>query len=132
MIARIKLALILAIAGAPSATGAQERRVEAAPREYPTLRLPVTDDCKRGSSPEDVIVCGRAGRSPFRLPLPVEPLPGSRTAGEIDQLAASEVGSEPCTTVGPNGGCGGYIPILPFVLWVVQSAVKYVEYRKDD
>jgi hypothetical protein len=128
----LKSVLIASISSASPAAHAQERRVEPEPKEYSTLRLPVADDCTRRSSPEEVIVCGRTGRSPFRLPLPVEPLPGSRTAGEIDQLGASEVGSEPCTTVGPNGGCGGYIPILPFVLWVVQSAVKYVEYRKDD
>lgn len=128
----VKLILAAATAAGPVAAHAQQLRTEPEPKQYPTLRLPVADDCRKGSSSEEVIVCGRVGRDPYRLPLPVEPLPGKRVSGEIDQVAASENGSEPCSTVGPNGGCGGFIPILPFALWVVKGAIKAVEYAKDD
>jgi len=51
-----------------------------------------TKPCARGSANGDIIVCGRRGADPNRLPLPVEPLPGDREhllPGELPRAQAS-------------------------------------------
>lgn len=124
----------LMLAATGSGAAAQVATAETAMDRYRTVFTPVArTDCPR-SGGDDILVCGRAGRpDPNRLPLPVAPLPGARLSGEApDQLAASEVGSEPCTTIGPNGGCGGYIPLLPFALWVGKAVVKAVKEAEEE
>ncbi|MEA3065057.1 MAG: hypothetical protein QOJ27_1503, partial [Sphingomonadales bacterium] len=60
---------------APPLTGEQ-----ALARQQASLRASLGLDCDRGGG--DIVVCGRAGRDPNRLPLPVPPEPGARNAGE--------------------------------------------------
>jgi len=88
-------------------------------------------DCDRGGG-EDIIVCGRAGPDPNRLPLPVQPEPGDRRSGEppdpSEVLALHK--EKTCTTTGPNQRCSGGLPILPIALWLVQTAVKAA--KSDD
>lgn len=89
--------------------------------------------CNQVVEGDEILVCGRRGRDPYRLPLPVEPMPGERVAGEPPaQLAASRDGSERCSTVGPHSSCAGFIPILPFAAWVVDSVIKGVKASKED
>jgi hypothetical protein len=131
--ARTSVIAILMLASTGSGAAAQVATAETAMDRYRDVFTPVDRaDCPR-SAGDDILVCGRSGRpDPNRLPLPVAPLPGARTGGEPpDQLAAAEVGSEPCTTIGPNGGCGGYIPILPFALWVGKAVVKAVREAEE-
>ncbi|HYE27523.1 MAG TPA: hypothetical protein VEA61_04735 [Allosphingosinicella sp.] len=101
---------------AEQAFAAQQRGLEAALGTAP---------CARDIASGDILVCGRPGREPYRLPLPVEPEPGARRPGEA--AAPSEalaLGAERCTAVGPNPRCGGGLPVIPIAIWLVQTAVK--------
>ena len=129
----VEVALIVGLSSTGPAAAAQEPTAEAAMERYRKLFKGPAAECERGSVPDEVTVCGRRTRDPYRLPLPVEPTPGTRVAGEApDQVAASEVGSEPCSTIGPMGGCGSYVPIIPFVMWVAKTAVKAVKAAEED
>ena len=129
----LKLALIVGLSSAGPAAAAQEMSADSAMERYRTLFKTPKAECERGSVADEVIVCGRRTRDPYRLPLPVEPVPGARVAGEApDQVEASEVGSERCSTIGPMGGCGSVVPILPFVMWVAKTAVKAIRAAEDE
>ena len=119
------MAAAAALVAAPlqaAPTGAAE---QALARQQQSLRTSLGLDCDRGRSAEDIVVCGRQGPDPNRLPLPVQPEPGARNAGEppvpADALALS---AEKCTTVGPNQQCSGGLPILPIALWLAKTAIK--------
>ena len=127
----VKFALIAALS--TSSAAAQDRTAEAAMERFRQLFKSQVPACPTSSAPDEVTVCGRRAQTTYRLPLPVEPLPGTRAVGDRpDQLEASEVGSEPCSTIGPNGGCGSYVPILPFVAWVAKMAVKAVKVATEE
>ena len=51
-----------------------------------------TAPCARNAAADDIVVCGRRGPDPNRLPLPVEPVPGEREhllPGELPRAQAS-------------------------------------------
>jgi hypothetical protein len=54
----------------------------------------------------EIVVCGQA-KSPYRLPLPVEPLPGEVVRGEVPSPVALTK-PETCTTVGHARGCPSF------------------------
>jgi hypothetical protein len=104
---------------------------QALARQQAGLRATIGLDCDRFRDSGDIVVCGRQGPDPNRLPLPVPPEPGARTAGEPPAPAeALALGAEKCTTVGPNQQCSGGLPIIPIAIWLVQTAVKVA--RDDD
>ena len=116
-----------AAAAAPPAPPATAE--EALARQQAGLQRSLGLDCDRGGG--DIVVCGRQGPDPNRLPLPVPPEPGARHAGEPpDPGEALALGAEKCTTVGPNQQCSGGLPIIPIAIWLVQTAVKVA--RGDD
>jgi hypothetical protein len=127
--------MLAATGGTAAAQVAPAGSAETAMDRYRHVFTPVAKaGCARTAAGEDILVCGRTGPDPNRLPLPVAPLPGARAPGgdPPDQRAAAEVGSEPCSTIGPNGGCGGYLPILPFAMWVANAAVKAVKEAREE
>ena len=122
----IAAAMLLAGASVQTAAASEPVTAEDAIARYRPSFPPVTQvDCPRGPAGPDIVICGRTGPDPNRLPLPVPPLPGARSAGEgVDQRSAEDLAEDRCNNVGNAGACGGFVPILPFALWVIKTAVK--------
>jgi hypothetical protein len=106
---------------------------EALARQQSSLRAGLGLDCTRDAG--EIVVCGRQGPDPNRLPLPVPREPGARVAGEPpDPSDALALSNQKCTTVGRDQQCSGGLPILPIAIWLVQTAVKTVKHvtREDE
>jgi hypothetical protein len=117
-----------ALASLPAQAAPTASADEAVARQQSSLRSSLGLDCDRDSG--EIVVCGRRGPDPNRLPLPVQPEPGARHRGEpADPSETLALSAEKCTTTGPNQQCGGGLPILPMAIWLVQTAVKVI---KDD
>jgi hypothetical protein len=86
-----------------------------------------TRRCPADRGEAEIVVCGQA-QSPYRLPLPVEPLPGEVVRGEVPSPVALTK-EETCTTVGHARGCPAF-DILGIGLMigkiVVEQAIKKV------
>ena len=96
---------------------------EALARQQSSLRSGLGLDCDRDAA--EIVICGRQGPDPNRLPLPVEPEPGARRSGEpVDPSATLALSAETCTTVGRNPRCNGGLPILGIALMIVQTVAK--------
>jgi len=119
------MAAAASLIAAPLAAAPPATAEDALARQQASLRASLALDCDREGGGGDIIVCGRQGPDPDRLPLPVEPEPGARHAGEPPAPSeALALGAERCTTVGPNQQCSGGLPILPLAIWLVQTAVE--------
>ncbi|HEY0412430.1 MAG TPA: hypothetical protein VGD66_04745 [Allosphingosinicella sp.] len=127
---RAAAAIFIFLLGQAAAAAAEPVSADAAMQRYRQVFQPPATRCAPGK--DEITVCGqRPGPDPNRLPLPVQPLPGSRVAGEApDQVAASELGNERCTTVGRDTPCTGTVPIIPIAIWIVKTAIKAA--RGDD
>ena len=116
-------ALLLHSVAAPALAAPPAYAEDALDRQKASLRTSLGLDCDRGEA--EIVVCGRQGPDPNRLPLPVPPEPGDRRAGEPpDPSEALALSAEKCTTVGPNQQCGGGLPILPIAVWLVRTAIE--------
>src|SRR5215212_10030682 len=117
------MAALAALAAGPALAAPPATADQAVARQQASLRSSLGLDCDRSGG--EIVVCGRPGPDPNRLPLPVEPEPGARNSGEpsdpADSLALTR---QRCTTVGPDQQCSGGLPILGIALWIVQTAVK--------
>jgi hypothetical protein len=86
-----------------------------------------TRRCREGGATEEIVVCGRAA-SPYRLPLPVEALPGETVRGEVPSPVALTK-EETCTNIGQTRGCPSF-DILAIGLMigkvVVEQAIREV------
>ncbi|HEX6376113.1 MAG TPA: hypothetical protein VFZ91_10375 [Allosphingosinicella sp.] len=121
----LAMAAVAALAASPALAAPPASADEALARQQALLRASLGLDCARDRAGGDIVVCGRQGPDPNRLPLPVPPEPGARHAGEpSDPSEALALSAEKCTTVGPNQQCGGGLPILPIAVWLVTTAVK--------
>jgi hypothetical protein len=89
----IPLAAALLAAAAPATAQAPLTAERAIEVQQGGLREAVgTAPCPRDANGEDIIVCGRRGADPNRLPLPVERLPGEREhllPGELPRAQAN-------------------------------------------
>jgi hypothetical protein len=130
--AKLGLAIAAAasvLAAAPASAAPPVSAEEALAAQQSSLRSGIGLDCDRGAG--EIVVCGRTGPDPNRLPLPVAPEPGARKAGEpADPSAALALSKQRCTTVGRDQQCSGGLPVLPIAIWLVQSAVKAVKGRE--
>ena len=119
------MAAAMALVAAPLPAAPPATAEEALARQRSDLQRSLGLDCDRGRGGGDIVVCGRQGPDPNRLPLPVEPEPGARRSGEPAAPAeALALGAEKCTTVGPNPQCSGGLPLIPIAIWLIQTAVK--------
>ena len=119
---RYAMAAAAALVSAPAAAAPPASAEEALARQQASLRSSLSLGCDRDSG--EIVVCGRPGPDPHRLPLPVEPEPGARIAGEpADPKASLALTNQKCTTVGPNQQCSGGLPILGIALFLVHTAV---------
>jgi hypothetical protein len=121
--------VMILVAATAGAARAQTLTVDEALENYRDSFSPVSVlDCPK-SAGDEIVVCGRAvgAPDPYRLPLPVEPVPGDRIAGE--SLSAAEVANrkESCSPVGPHNGCGGLVPVGV----IIGVAVKAVQALVD-
>lgn len=119
MIALALLAFWTATAGAAPQTAEQAMenyRLTFKPPEVREVR-----ECARQPD-NDIVVCGRRDLPDQRLPLPLDPVPGERTAGEPPTALTAAGSRERCSTVGPNQECGGGLPLLGAALFVLRSA----------
>lgn len=85
----------------------------------------VAQVCPPGTTDSDVVVCGRrAGMSPYRLPLPVAPTPGTGEQAGGEQLAAMDAGSTRCSAVGRDQQCGGGFDIFGIGFAIVRGIAQ--------
>jgi hypothetical protein len=122
--AKLALAIMAAVLAAAAASAAPPLTAEEAlARQHSSLRSGLGLDCDRGSA--EIVVCGRTGPDPNRLPLPVQPEPGARRSGEpVDPSETLALSAETCTAVGRNPRCNGGLPILGIAVMIVQTVVK--------
>ncbi|MEA3012497.1 MAG: hypothetical protein QOD42_1042 [Sphingomonadales bacterium] len=81
--------------------------------------------CPPGAEDSDVVVCGRrAAQSPYRLPLPVAPTPGTGERAGGEQLAAMEAGSTRCSAVGRDQQCGGGFDVIGIGFAIVRGIAQ--------
>ena len=79
-----------ALLSTPAAAAPPASAEDALARQQASLRSSLSLDCDRES--DEIVVCGRRGADPYRLPLPVERLPGAREnllPGELPRAQAS-------------------------------------------
>ncbi|HEX8468228.1 MAG TPA: hypothetical protein VF620_10530 [Allosphingosinicella sp.] len=128
--AKLGLAMIVGALAAARAPAAPPLTAdEALARQQSSLRTGLGLDCDRGAA--EIVICGRTGQDPNRLPLPVQPEPGARNAGEpSNPNHALALSDQKCTTVGRDQHCSGGLPILPIAIFLVQTAVKAVKGRE--
>lgn len=129
--AKLGLAMAaLALAATPARSAPPLSADEALARQQSSLRSGLGLDCDRDSA--EIVICGRRGPDPDRLPLPVPPEPGARNSGgPADPSEALALSAEKCTTVGRNQQCSGGIPILGIALYIVQTVVKAAIREKE-
>lgn len=122
--AKLSLAMAAAaLASAPAPAAPPAGADEALARQQTSVRSSLGLDCDRDSG--EIVVCGRTGPDPNRLPLPVPPEPGARRSGEpVDPSDTLVLSAEKCTTVGRNPQCSGGIPVLGIAVMIVQTVVK--------
>jgi hypothetical protein len=112
-----------ALAAAPAPAQPPLTAEEALARQQSSLRSGLGLGCDRTTA--EIVVCARQGPDPNRLPLPVQPEPGARIAGEpVDPGETLALSAEKCTPVGQNQQCSGGLPILGIALMIVQTVVK--------
>jgi hypothetical protein len=85
----------------------------------------VAQVCPPGATDSDVVVCGRrAGISPYRLPLPVAPTPGTGERAGGAQLTAMEAGGTGCSAVGRDQQCGGGFDVIGIGFAIVRGIAQ--------
>jgi hypothetical protein len=125
------MAMLLILAG--SSASAQPRQVtaeEAMEIHRRTFSVVPKAECSGAREAEEIVVCGSA-RSPYRLPVPPEPVPGQRVPGELPSAveATKEV---TCTNIGHTRGCP-YVDIYGIALMVGKAvAEKAIEALAED
>jgi hypothetical protein len=120
------MALAALLTAGPALAADPPTAEEALARQKASLHQTLGLDCKRGRAADDIVICGRSGRDPNRLPLDPEPEPGARLVGEPvrPEDALANTAPPTCSTVGPNQRCGGGLPVIPIAIWLVQTAIK--------
>ena len=88
-----------------------------------------------GESDEDIVVCGRRGPDPNRVPFPDQRMPGDRVRllpGEPPSGMAALDGTaqSPCSTVGANQRCSGGLNVIQ-VVGVLAKVGKHLLGRDD-
>lgn len=76
-----------------------------------------TAPCPRATSADEILVCGRRGVDPNRVPVPDDRVPGERVAllrGEPPSPggALAATAQSPCSAVGRAQHCAGGLPVV--------------------
>jgi hypothetical protein len=86
-----------------------------------------TAPCPVGGESEEIVVCGRRGPDPYRVPFPDEQPPGARAPGLGTARDAMNAGSSPCSTVGRNQRCSGGLPVIQAAMILFKIGKHIVE-----
>ncbi len=108
-----------------------EEALETYQRSFDTGKLV---DCRRAREGDEIVVCGRSGPDPNRVPFPDQREPGAPVRllpGEPPSaVAALSAGSGMnCATVGPNPHCNGGLDVFR-VVGVLGKAFKALTGRE--
>jgi hypothetical protein len=88
-----------------------------------TLQL----NCGRNRDRDEILVCGKRERSPYRLPFDPEPEPGARRVGEaVDQREVMALNPERCPPI-PQRPQSEDLDLLAMAVTVVTVAVSLAE-----
>ena len=125
-----RMAILLVLAGSSASAQLRQVTAEEAMEIHSRTFSTVPKDCGQAREAEEIVVCG-SPRSPYRLPIQPEPVPGQRVAGELPSAveATKEV---TCTNIGHTRGCPS-IDILGIALSVGKMiAEKVIETIQED
>jgi hypothetical protein len=92
------------------------------------LQASMNLDCRREEG--EIVVCGRGGPDPNRLPFPDERLPGDRDGLGPTTVGALNAGSTRCSTVGPNQQCGGGLDVFAVGIFLFKLGKHLVDPEK--
>jgi hypothetical protein len=99
----MSVALLLAQAARPASAHSVPDAEAALARQQGQLRDVLGLDCGRARASNEIVVCGRRERSPYRLPFDPDPEPGARSPGEaMDQRKVLELNPKPCPVSRPR------------------------------
>lgn len=120
--------LVLSALLLPAAAAAQSITAEEALATHQRTMAAVGTGCVHPVSrnTDEVVVCAKRAAPSLRLPLPVEPEPGTRIRGEA---ASATRGLEPqrCTAWGANQSCSGGLPIAAIAVAAAKGAAKIAD-----
>jgi hypothetical protein len=122
-VARFVLLCAAAATLSPSLAQAQSRTDDLIAQQKSGLQAATgTARCPdRGG--DEIVVCGKA-TSPYRLPLPPEPLPGAIERGVVPSPVALTK-EETCTNIGQTRGCPSF-DILAIGLMIGKAVLEQV------
>lgn len=129
--ASLMLASILYV-GTPTTLAAQTQ--DQAAQDYirqakRNMGLTPREDCGKGDADGSIIVCGRRGPDPNRLPLPDErdDLEGKRVAGDIPRASAAPTKVLSCSVVGQNNSCSGGVSLISVAVVAAKIVTKLID-----
>lgn len=99
-------------------------------RHRETLRSGIgLGPCPAPGEQAEIVVCGRRGPDPYRLPLGSEPDPNVRRAGEVqDQRKLLALGAEPCTSARRRQRSDGF-DLLAIAATAVSIAANMMDVK---
>ena len=128
-LSRIAL-LALALAVAPAAAAAQPVTAEQAIEvQRESVRSVVSPDCPEAVG-DEIVVCGEREQERYRLPLPVERIPGAADRAGGEQVAAMNQDSSLCTPVGRNQRCTRGLDMLGIGFAIIRG-IQAIRARRD-
>jgi hypothetical protein len=99
----ISAAFILASAGSPALAQSTFNADDALAKQKSALSGSLGLRCGAGGDGQEIVVCGKRGPDPYRLPLGSEPEPGARLAGEAaDQRKTMALNPVKCAQARPR------------------------------
>ena len=93
------------------------------------LGMTPREDCGQPDKDGAIIVCGRRGPDPNRIPLPEErdDLAGKRVLGEIPRATTAKIGGPGCNVVGQTNQCNGGVNALAIAGFAVKLLTKIID-----
>ncbi len=93
------------------------------------MGLTVREDCGKADADGAIIVCGRRGENPNRLPLPDEreDLAGKRVRGDIPRANANAPRTYGCSVVGQTNQCTGGLNAMSLAGTAIKLITKIVD-----
>ncbi len=93
------------------------------------IGLTMREDCGKADADGAIIVCGRRGEDPNRLPLPDEreDLAGKRVRGDIPRATANAPRTYGCSVVGQTNQCTRGLDMMSLAGTAIKLITKIVD-----